>query len=143
LVAKPVRPDYAFDFTPILEAVRTAPFKGDGLWVVMMLGMTLLPAMVHLIVVLMSGLIAAVGSDSLHRAWSVLSRPREDVKAADFDRAVTTVALSTAVQFLFASTLLLLAASLYSGYASGYTIGELLSTLGHAGLQIASEIGIR
>jgi hypothetical protein len=137
IVIRPFHPEYMVNVKGLLEAVKSNPYTGDGLWIVAMVFATMVPALVHLSVVFFAVLIIATGSK--HDGWTTLILGPDDVSWKEAASAINLAAVYMALSFFFGSLVLLGLGALYFTYVSNQTVGDLLSAIGNVALRLVGS----
>jgi hypothetical protein len=139
-VIKSVRPQYVVDVPQLLRAVQDEPYAGDGLWMVLAVVSTLIPALVHLSIVFLSAFVMAVGPLTARNAWKVLQKSEEQLTEAEASRAVRTAALYIATSVFFFSVCVIMALRLYRVYGGSGGAGGIMHSIGLTAMRAVTVV---
>ena len=132
--------EYQIDVPKLLHSVNADPYHGDGLWVTMMIAVTLVPAFVHLFIVFFSMFALAFESHRVRAAWSILSRNPKKLLDRDSAHARKLVSLYVAVSMLFFSSFVVLAAAAERSYGSSRSFGHIVEAVGNMAVVVACRL---
>ena len=136
-LVKSSHPEYMVDVEKLLAAVKSDPYAGDGLWMMTMVFVTLIPALFHLFFVLMATFLSGISPGLVARAWGILSKGPTMITQDEARRATNTVAIYLALSVLFISTFFLGVWNLYWRFGSNYRLADALAWVGELAINAA------
>jgi hypothetical protein len=134
------RPEYMVNVEKLLSAVKNDPYAGDGLWMMTMVFVTLIPALFHLFFVLLATFLSGISPRLVARSWGVLSKGPKKITQDEAKRATNTVAIYLALSVLFISTFFLGVWNLYWRFGSDLRLADVLAWVGEGAINAAKAL---
>lgn len=146
-ITPPSFKDYFIDVPSLLAQIQQNPFGGDGFWLVMLVFITLFPALFHLLAIVFGVVAIALAPRKVQEAFEVVSSGKtRDGKTADFREAIMPAVNRIALYFAAGGVLIeimaILLLLLYRFRWDGVAFGDILFSIGHSALAASQQLGL-
>jgi hypothetical protein len=135
---RPINRNYAIDVQSLLNAVVTDPYHGDGLWISMMIFITMIPAFVHLFVIFSSAVALAFQPSAVRNAWRAMQN--ENILGTELVSASSVAARHFTITLAFFGLVLMVGETIHQYFGFNINVRQAISAIGARAHMVGSEL---
>lgn len=140
-VAGPSFREYLIDVPLLMQQIQADPFGAEGFWLVLLLFVTLAPALFHLFAIAIGVLAVAMAPSAVQEAIGILAdRTNRDLNVLDPARKKVARYFAAAATIIY--VLVISGIFAYRHWFSDYAFGDLLFIVGQTALNTAQRVGV-